>query len=44
MALSIGVKLGRDTSYFCKIKHKPYFGNAKEEIEKEDVQKALSLI
>lgn len=42
MALSIGIKLGGDTSYFGKIKHKPYFGDGKEVIDREDINKALS--
>jgi adenosylcobinamide-phosphate synthase len=42
MALSIGVKLGGDTSYFGKIKHKPYFGNGKIKIKYESLQKAFS--
>lgn len=43
MALSLDISLGGDTSYFGKIKHKPYFGNGKKEITKEDLSKALSL-
>jgi adenosylcobinamide-phosphate synthase len=43
MALSLNVKLGGDTAYDGKIKSKPYFSNGKEEIEKYDLQKALSL-
>jgi len=42
MAGAIGVKLGGDTSYFGKIKHKPYFGDGKKEIENSDIEKALS--
>jgi adenosylcobinamide-phosphate synthase len=41
MALSIGVKLGGDTSYFGVIKHKPYFGDGKVDITIDDLQKAL---
>ncbi len=41
MALSIGVKLGGDTSYFGKVKSKPYFGDGKKEIEVADINKAL---
>ena len=41
MALSIGVKLGGPTSYFGKIKDKPFFGDGKENIENQDVLKAL---
>ena len=43
MALSIGVKLGGDTSYFGKIKSKPFFGEGREMITKEDIQNALAL-
>ena len=43
MALAINVKLGGPTSYFGKIKNKPFFGDGKENIENEDVLKALSL-
>jgi len=42
MALSIGVKLGGDTSYFGRIKSKPYFGEGKKDIGVEDINKALS--
>jgi len=43
MALSIKVKLGGPTSYFGKIKDKPFFGIEKENIENSDVLKTLSL-
>lgn len=43
LALAINVKLGGSTSYFGKLKDKPYFGDGKEIIEKDDVLKALSL-
>lgn len=43
MALSLDISLGGDTSYFGKIRHKPYFGDGKKEITKEDLSKALSL-
>jgi adenosylcobinamide-phosphate synthase len=43
MALSINVKLGGPTSYFGKIKNKPYFGDGEIEIKNSDVLKALSL-
>lgn len=43
MALSLNISLGGDTSYFGRIKHKPYFGDGKKEITKEDLSKALSL-
>jgi len=42
MALALGVKLGGDTSYFGKVKKKPFFGDGREKITKEDVLKALS--
>ena len=41
MALVLNIKLGGPTSYFGKIKDKPYFGKGKEKIEKEDIKKAL---
>jgi adenosylcobinamide-phosphate synthase len=43
MALSINIKLGGPTSYFNKIKDKPYFGEGKENIEKKDVKNALKI-
>jgi len=43
MALAIGVKLGGDTSYFGKVESKPFFGDGRENIETEDIKKALSL-
>lgn len=43
MALALDVKLGGETSYFGVLKEKPYFGDGKEQISDEDVQKALSL-
>ncbi len=42
MALSIGVKLGGPTSYFGKLKQKPFFGNGREDITADDISKALS--
>lgn len=42
MAGAIDVKLGGDTSYFGKIKSKPYFGDGKKLIEKSDILLALS--
>ncbi|MDD7960711.1 cobalamin biosynthesis protein, partial [Klebsiella pneumoniae] len=35
-ALALNVKLGGPTSYFGKIKNKPFFGNGKENIENSD--------
>ncbi len=43
MALAIGIRLGGPTSYFGKVEHKAYFGEGKEEIEKEDLLNALQL-
>ncbi len=43
MALSLGIKLGGDTSYFGKMKSKPYFGEGRESITKDDIKNALSL-
>ncbi len=40
-ALALNVKLGGPTSYFGKIKDKPFFGDGKEYIENSDVLKAL---
>jgi len=42
MALSLGVSLGGPTSYFGKIKEKPYFGDGRKEIKKDDVFRALA--
>lgn len=44
MALVLGVKLGGDTSYFGKIKHKANFGKGRELIEADDVSRALAII
>jgi len=43
MGLTLNVKLGGDTSYFGKIKHKPTFGEGKDEITTDDIQKALGM-
>ena len=43
MALALGIKLGGDTSYFGKVKSKPYFGEGREHITKEDIENALAL-
>lgn len=43
LALAINVKLGGPTSYFGKIKNKPYFGDGKINIEDSDVSNALKL-
>lgn len=42
MAGVCNISLGGDTSYFGKVKKKPYFGDGRKIIEKEDVYKALS--
>lgn len=42
MGLALNIKLGGPTSYFGKIKDKPYFGMGKENIEKDDILKAIS--
>ncbi len=44
MALVLDVKLGGDTSYFGKVKHKAHFGEGRAKIRKEDVQNALKLL
>jgi len=41
MALYLGVKLGGNTFYFGKLTQKPYFGDGREEIKKEDILQAL---
>jgi len=43
IALGLGVKLGGPTSYFGKVKDKPYFGEGREHIENSDVLKAVSI-
>jgi len=43
MALSLGLSLGGATSYFGKIKNKPYFGEGAMEITVLDVRRALTL-
>ncbi len=42
MALTLGVKLGGNTSYFGKIKTKPYFGDGNTIITIDDIDRALS--
>ncbi len=41
MAQALGLKLGGPTSYFGKLKEKAFFGEGKEEIASEDVERAL---
>ncbi len=43
LALCLGVKLGGDTSYEGKIKHKPYFGDGGEQISSNNIEEALLL-
>ncbi len=43
LSLSLGVALGGDTSYFGKIKEKPYFGLGRKEITQEDLKRSLTL-
>ena len=42
MAGICDISLGGDTSYFGKIKKKPYFGDGRVKIIQEDIKKALS--
>jgi len=42
LGLILKVKLGGDTSYFGKIKYKPYFSEGKKDIVQKDIKKALS--
>jgi len=42
MALTLGISLGGDTSYFGKVKVKPYFGEGRKEITTNDIYRALS--
>ena len=41
MALAIGIKLGGNTVYFGKLKKKAFFGEGREEIKIEDIERAL---
>jgi len=43
MALSLDLSLGGATSYFGKMKEKPYFGEGKREISDGDIRRALAL-
>jgi adenosylcobinamide-phosphate synthase len=43
MAMAVGVRLGGPTFYFGKLRPKAYFGKGREEIEKEDLRKALGM-
>ncbi len=43
MALYLGISLGGDTSYFGKIKKKPYFGSGTKTITNKDLYHALAL-
>ena len=44
MALVLGVRLGGNTSYFGKIKEKPYFGVGRKKIILEDVSQGLRVL
>ncbi len=44
MALALGIKLGGDTPYFGKMKKKAGFGEGRESLKADDVEKALRLI
>ena len=44
MALALDIKLGGDTSYFGKIKKKPFFGKGREQINADDVKNAINLL
>ena len=44
MALALDIKLGGDTSYFGKLKKKASFGRGREEINAEDVRRALAIL
>jgi len=44
MALAVGIKLGGDTSYFGKVKKKPFFGKGREKIEPKDVNMTLEIL
>jgi adenosylcobinamide-phosphate synthase len=41
MALSLNIQLGGDTVYFGNVKKKPFFGEGRKDITKEDVKRAL---
>jgi adenosylcobinamide-phosphate synthase len=43
MSLSLGIALGGATSYFGKIKEKPYFGVGRKDITQEDLKRSLTL-
>ena len=43
MSLSLGISLGGATSYFGKIKEKPYFGIGRKEITCDDLKRSLTL-
>ena len=44
MALALRVKLGGDTSYFGKMKKKPYFGKGREHITNKDVIRTVEIL
>jgi len=43
MALALDISLGGPTSYFGKVKNKPYFGKGRKEIQAEDISRALAI-
>lgn len=43
IALTLHIKLGGESSYFGKLKEKPYFGEGRTIIEADDLKKALSI-
>lgn len=43
MSLSLGLALGGPTSYFGKLKQKPYFGNGRKDITQDDLKESLTL-
>ena len=43
MGWVLGVKLGGPTSYFGRIKDKPFFGHGRKVIVREDVERALAM-
>ena len=42
MALALNIKLGGPTSYFGKIKDKPFFGTGRDELIPDDIRRALA--
>ena len=44
MALALDIKLGGDTYYFGKLKKKSSFGKGREELDAQDVRRALAIL